>query len=448
MTGKDKLNSARIFSFWLPLASTWLMMAIEGPIMAAVIARMAEPKINLAAYGVSFSLALIAEAPVMMLMTTATALVNGWRSYNKLLNFSAILGLLMSALMLLMVTDIPYRILSSNILNLPENVAAITQTAITIMLIWPAAIAYRRFYQGVLIRYRQTNRVAAGTILRILSSSSVVLLLYKFSVCSGAIAGAAALSAGVLVEAISVRVMASGIVTRLKNNTPEDPPLDYMEIVRFYLPLGITTFVALSIHPVVTFFMGKARMPLESLAVLPVLNSFTFLFKAMALSYQEVIVALIGKDSRGYRPLLVFSWQLGLVMSLIYVLVITTPLYSFWFQGVAGLTPELASFVFMPALLLLPVPACAVWLIWERGMLLKAKRTRFITHSSIIELSVVVLTLFILIKYANCIGAVAAAAALMIGRIAANIYLIIPSLKARHFILKQTGPPGEVKNSA
>jgi hypothetical protein len=61
------LTQPRIFRFWLPLAATWLMMAVEGPFLAAVIARLAEPTYNLAAYGVAFSLALVLEAPVIML---------------------------------------------------------------------------------------------------------------------------------------------------------------------------------------------------------------------------------------------------------------------------------------------------------------------------------------------------------------------------------------------
>ncbi len=63
------LSSSKIFKFWLPLAATWLMMSLEGPFIAAIIARLPEPKFNLAAYGVAFSFALIIEAPVIMIMS-------------------------------------------------------------------------------------------------------------------------------------------------------------------------------------------------------------------------------------------------------------------------------------------------------------------------------------------------------------------------------------------
>lgn len=72
---KTRTNSKTILTFWIPLAATWLMMSLEGPYLSALIARLAEPKFNLAAYGIAFSLALIIEAPVIMMMSASTALV-------------------------------------------------------------------------------------------------------------------------------------------------------------------------------------------------------------------------------------------------------------------------------------------------------------------------------------------------------------------------------------
>jgi progressive ankylosis protein len=51
------------------------MMAAVGPFLAALIARLADPKHNLAAFGVAFSLAVLVESPILMIMGAATALV-------------------------------------------------------------------------------------------------------------------------------------------------------------------------------------------------------------------------------------------------------------------------------------------------------------------------------------------------------------------------------------
>ncbi len=64
-----------IIRTWWPLAASWLLMGLEGPAISAVIARLANPEINLAAYGgVVFPLALFIEAPIIMLLAASTAL--------------------------------------------------------------------------------------------------------------------------------------------------------------------------------------------------------------------------------------------------------------------------------------------------------------------------------------------------------------------------------------
>ena len=51
---------------WWPLAASWLLMGMEVPALSAVIARLPDPEINLAAYGgVVFPLALLVESPII-----------------------------------------------------------------------------------------------------------------------------------------------------------------------------------------------------------------------------------------------------------------------------------------------------------------------------------------------------------------------------------------------
>ena len=53
--------------------------------LSAFVARLNDPKIHLAAYGgVVFPLALLIEAPIIMLLAASTALSKDWASYQKL----------------------------------------------------------------------------------------------------------------------------------------------------------------------------------------------------------------------------------------------------------------------------------------------------------------------------------------------------------------------------
>ena len=76
------------------------MMSIEGPFLAAVIARLPEPIFNLAAFGVAFSFATIAEAPIIMILSASTALVKDLDSYRRLRNFSFALNLTVTIVIL------------------------------------------------------------------------------------------------------------------------------------------------------------------------------------------------------------------------------------------------------------------------------------------------------------------------------------------------------------
>ena len=69
-------------------------------------------------------------------------------------------------------------------------------------------------------------------------------------------------------------------------------PLAQRDIVRFYYPLALTSVISLATGPLLTFFMGRSRSPIESLAVLPVVQSLVFLFRSGGVASQEVGVAL------------------------------------------------------------------------------------------------------------------------------------------------------------
>jgi len=88
----DRLTKLKIFLFWGPLALTWLMMALEQPILIAFIARLNDAKYNLAAFGIAGSFAMLIEAPIIMLLSASTALVSGRNSYRKLKRFTDILN--------------------------------------------------------------------------------------------------------------------------------------------------------------------------------------------------------------------------------------------------------------------------------------------------------------------------------------------------------------------
>jgi len=405
------------------------MMSVEGPYLAALIARMPLPKYNLAAYGVAFSFALIAEAPIIMIMSAAAALVENKQSYIKLRNFTNLLNVILTVIMALCLLPPVFNFIAYDLISLPPKVAELTHTALIILLPWPATIGFRRFYQGILIKMDKTKIVAAGTIIRVVSMSITAFLLYSFTDLSGVLVGASALSCGVIFEAIGGRLMSikavRDIISRPDSADKKDN-LTYKEIIKFYYPLALTSMIALGVHPLITFFMGQSRMSLESLAVLPVINSLVFIFRSFGLSYQEVGIVLMGKKMSGYVKLRNFAIVIGLFVGAALTIVAFTPLSEIWFRHVSGLSDSLTEFATVPLMIVSIIPTLSFLLSFQRAVIVYSRKTKPITFATILEVSVIIITLLLLTQYVSLIGAIAAAIAILIGRIAANIYLIKP----------------------
>jgi hypothetical protein len=429
--GSPPLTQARILRFWLPLAATWLMMAIEGPFLAAVIARLAEPTYNLAAYGVAFSLALVVEAPVIMLLSAATALARNRNSYLRLRNFTNGLNAAVTVMMVVAVLPPVFSLLAVDLIGLPAEVASRTHVALVILLPWPATIGLRRFYQGVLIRHNLTRRVAYGTVVRVAAMLGTAVALAGRPGIEGAWVGAAALTMGVSLEAAASRFMAAGAVRDLlaTGGEPAGAASTYLRLTRFYYPLALTTILSLGIHPLVTFFVGNSRAALESLAVLPVIGGLVFIFRSLGLSYQEAAIALEGDDHQGYPALRRFAVWLGLGLAGAMSIIAWTPLAEVWFRDVSGLSDELARFALTPTRILAVMPGLTALLSFQRAVAVVRDITEAVTRATLIEVAAVFVVLWLAIDRLDAVGAAAAAAALLIGRIGANISLA-PTLKA------------------
>jgi Na+-driven multidrug efflux pump len=425
----DRISQRKIALFWGPLAATWLMMGVEGPYLAAVIARLADPKFNLAAHGVAYAFALLIEAPVIMLMSATTALVSDAASFHKLRNFMRALGLGTTALLLLVLVPPVHRWLMADVVGLPREVANLTYGALWLFLPWPGAIGYRRFLQGVLIRAGRTRLVAYGTVVRVAAMSAAALVGFFLLDIPGAWVGALALSTGVLAEALAARWMARSTVRDLleAGARAEAAPsgLSYREIASFYYPLALTSLIGLTVQPMLTFFMGRAPAPVESLAVFPVVQSLSFIFRSVGLAFQDTAIALMG-DRHDHLPELErFATGLGLTASAGLFLVAYTPIADFWFGTLSGLSPELADFALTPARVGFPLPALTVLLAIQRAILVTSRRTRPITVATAIEVVSIGVTFVVLGWGLHVVGVTAAFVAFVVGRLGANGFLTI-----------------------
>jgi hypothetical protein len=419
----ERLTYRKIFIFWVPLALTWLMMAFEQPFLIAFIARLGDAKFNLAAFGIAGSFAMIIEAPIIMLMSASTALVTGQHSYRKLKRFTDILNAGITGIQLIFLIPPVFNFVVIDLMEVPGEIARLAHIALAIFIPWAASIGYRRFYQGILIRNNLTRRVTYGTLVRVSVIIIVGLLLYSAGI-KGAYVGAGAMSLAVLSEAVATRMMVSGTLKALlKKEDTGNGNLTLRSIFRFYFPLALTSILSLGVHPFVTFFLGRSYMAVESLAVLPVVSSLVFIFRSPGLSYQEVNIALIGKEKQNYPKLKTFAVYLGILVTILISVLAFTPLADLWFVNISGLSRELAGLSYVPLKIMILLPAFTVLLNFQRSVLIINGTTGPISRATALELTGIIVTMLVCVVFLNLIGAVAAAIAFVVGKGLSNIYL-------------------------
>ncbi len=390
MSEKAYLTTSRIFWFWVPLATMWLLMAIEHPILAAVIARLPRPEPNLAIFGVTFSLALIIESPIIMLLTAGTALARDKHSYERLLSFTHVLAAGLTAVHLIIAFTPLYRFIMGSLIGVPSEILEPSRRTFLLMTPWAAAIAYRRLWQGVLIRFNRTGVVPLTILARLLVGSVVLVIGFLTRRFHGADLGAIALSIGVTAATITAYAFVRPTVREhLSKPSSSDGPLTWSGLFQFYGPLALTPLINMVGRPVLVMGLARAAQPLVSLAVWPVIMGVLFLGRSLALSYQEVVVALID-DTHSFEKLRRFAIGFALGLTGVFALVALTPAAPILYERISGLSLELVSFAIVPTLILSAVPGLDALISWRHGLLVHSRQTRPIT--SAVTLNVFVLT--------------------------------------------------------
>lgn len=386
---QPRLTFSHIVRTWWPLAASWLLMGAEMPALSAIIARLDQPEINLAAFGgVVWPLALIIESPVIMLLAGSTALSKDWASYRKVWNYMQAAGVLLTALHLLVALTPLYTVVVRNILGVPEAIIEPARLGLIVMLPWTWAIAYRRFNQGVLIRFGHSKSVGVGTVIRLTSNLAVLLLGLAVRTIPGVVVASAGMAAAVLSEALYVGLRVRPVLRHeLTAQPPVKPPLTYGAFFAFYIPLVLTSLLNLLANPIGSAALSRMPQALTSLAVWPVVSGLVFMSRGLGIAFNEVVVALL--DQPGARAALRrFTWLLCLGTTAGLALLAATPLSRLWFEGLSALPADLAAMARSGLWVALPMPALTALQSWYQGSLLHGRRTRGITESVVIFLAV------------------------------------------------------------
>jgi len=382
MPANNKFTLKKIFSTWWPLSVSWLLMAFELPALSAVVARLSNPKINLAAYGgIVFPLALIIEAPIIMLLAASTALSKDWKSYRKIRKFMHLTSAVLTAFHILVVSTPLYFFITRNIIGSPEEIILPARIGLAIMLPWTWSIAYRRFNQGVLIRFGHSRVVGQGTFVRLIVDLIVLLTGYLIGTIPGIIVATTAVAAGVISEAIFIGIKVRPVLTNELQQQPEvKPALSKSSFLQYYIPLALTSSITLISQPLISAALSRMPRALDSLAIWPVMSGLLFIFRSFGVAYNEVVVTHLG-EAGSYRPLRKFALLLAGTTTILLLIITITPLSTIWFKLVSALPDSLLLLANTALWFSLLIPGLNALQSFYQGILLHSGKTRGIPEA-------------------------------------------------------------------
>lgn len=420
---RPPLTHRTLLRTWWPLAASWMLMGLEMPSVAAVLTRLPDSEQHLAAFGgVVFPLSLLIESPIIMMLAASTALCVDMNSFVALRRFMTRLAAVLTAVHLLVAFTPLFDLIVIHLIG-AEEVLEEARTGMRLMSLWTWAIADRRFHQGLLIRFGRQHQVGIGTVIRLIGTAVPLGVALIDRTAPGVVIAGLAFTSGVFFEAVYARLCARPVRLGPLAQAPRaDHHLTLGRLLAFYVPLALSPLLALATQPIGSAGITRMPLPLASLAIWPVLNGVVFLLRSTGVAFNEVSVRHAG-DPGAARRTMQFAWIAGGIFSGIMVVFAATPISTWWFADVTGLSPELTRLardatwwaVLMPLLSFLHSG-------WQ-GRLLHTGRTRAITEAVVLFLLVTAVAIGAAVLWKGAPGAGATLGAMTLGAIAQAAWL-------------------------
>ncbi|MFW5713713.1 MAG: hypothetical protein ACOCYU_03500 [Brevefilum sp.] len=432
------LSMKDVLITWLPLVGSWMLMSIELPTINAIVARLANPEINLAAYGgVVFPIALTIEAPVIMLLAASTALSRDWKSYQKLKKITLLMGGLLTGLHLLVALTPIYDFVVNVLLSAPDAVVEPARMGLLLVSPWTLGIAYRRFQQGTMIRFGHSNMVGQTTLVRLVTVAIVLTLGMFLKTIPGAALAGLAQGLGVSFEAIYAGLRIRRIRSEIRQAPPAQKPLTLKRFASFYTPLALTSSLWLLWQPLISGTVSRMPQPVESLAVWSVVTGLLFIFRSPGMAFNEAVVALL-EEPKSFSVLRKFARLASLVTLGIALVVVVMPLSRLWFTYISNLKTDVVPVAMNVLMIGVPLTFISIYISFFHGIIVNKEKTGPVAEAVVMFLIALSAILLIGVLMETITGVYVAATAYVVAHLVQVLWLMFRSRKYRRTLAVET----------
>ena len=211
----ESLSFGRLWSLFLPLATTSVLFQVIPPLVTAGVASAPSAELSLAAWPVAWGLATAFWAPTLALRQVSVALAHDRGAWRKVSRFVALTGLVFSVAMgLVGLTPILY-VVMDYLLGVSDQVASLAAPAVRIMILLPLGYSLHSLYAGLLVLQARPRTLRTAKIFNLTIVGTVLLAGLLIGGLQGAALGALAVTTGTVIEAAWLWLKSRAVVQRL-----------------------------------------------------------------------------------------------------------------------------------------------------------------------------------------------------------------------------------------
>lgn len=419
----SKVSLIQLWREFVPLSLSDVTMACGDPLITTTLAHLPDARTNLAGVGIAKALAIFFESPIIMLLHASNAVAANPKSRQALWRFTLIAGGSLSLLLGLLSLPIVFNLVGAKFLGIPVALAATVQQVLLLMVLWPLAIAWRRYFQGLLIYHGNSGAIAGASIARLVTMG-IVLAIGVALELSGAMLAGLGLMIGLLVETSIVTIIAYRCGATVSPPIPEASklPQDLSSVWRFYWPLANSMVVTWGGRALLVGAISRAVDAPIALAAWPAAWGLVLVIANSTRMLQQIIIKYQGRVAD--RVLLNFALSVGGGCSILLLLISTTTVGELVIQGFIGNDRDLINSIKPVLLICAGIPLLVALQNATQGFLVGAGKTGGVNQATWVGTTVLLGIAWFSVQ-AGVSGATAAAMAMVVAMLIEVLFLLL-----------------------
>jgi progressive ankylosis protein len=419
----SNVSLGQLWREFIPLSLSDVMMAAGDPLVTTTLAHLPDARTNLAGVGIAKTLAIFFESPIIMLLHASNAVAANPKSRQALWRLMLIAGGSLSLLLGLLALPIVFDLVGTQFLGIPLPLKATVQQVLLLMVLWPFSIAWRRYFQGLLIHHGNSQAIAQASIARLVTMG-LILAIGVVLQLSGAILAGSSLIVGVLVETLIITIIAyrSGATVAPQSIKESPLPEDLGGIWRFYWPLANTMLVTWGGRALLVGAISRAVDAPIALAAWPAAWGLVIVIANSTRMLQQIIIKYQGRVAD--RVLLNFALSVGGFCSILLLLISTTSIGELVIQGFIGNDRDLIDSIKPVLLICAGVPLLVALQNATQGFLVGAGNTGGVNLATWIGTTALLGIAWCSVR-AGVSGAIAAALAMVVALLIEVSFLLL-----------------------